>query len=376
MNKYSISIAVFAGALALTACKKDKEEETQLQSVTLTGDQNSVLVLEDRINSATIPDYVISESLLIHAGMEIRPGTTIRMKAGASIVIDGSGYIKAEGNAGAMIEIAGETPVAGAWGYILVQTNNVNNKLDYVTIRDGGGDAGWNGMIYCYGDGRLSVKNSNLHNSASNGLFVYDSYFNLTEVSNVTVSGVAQDAFRINANDMGAFSSINASGNRINVAGGEVNIPTTWKNAQTPYYFSETPEVTAAVTVEPGTQFLFGPNVSLRVLNQGSFKAIGTPGNEIRFMGLQNVEGSWGAIQFVNTNSVNNEMQYCEVAYGGSDPGWNAMLYLYSNARLRLGNSTVHGSYSWGVINESGLNTFIDDGNNTFYGNLQGDIGN
>lgn len=130
------------------------------------------------------------------------------------------------------------------------------------------------------------------------------------------------------------------------------------------------------LTVEAGTNFIFGPSTYLSVESQGSLNALGSAGNLIRFMGEQSVEGSWSGIRFTNSASVNNEFQYCDFGSGGSDPSWDAMIYLYYGARLKLGNSSIHNSYTWGLIEYQGTNTFINDGNNSFYGNLQGDIGN
>ncbi len=380
MNKSILGLTL-CSALLFVACKKeDPQEEVNLSPIELTGNQTVDILLEDRIASSSTPDYVISGTYTIQAGVQIQPGTSIRMAAGASIIVEGSGSLKAVGTAASKIRFYGQSATPGFWNYIRFESNNANNILDYVIVEDGGGSANWNAAIYGYNNGRLSLSNAIIRNSAQSGVLIYTQDFNLLNCSNVTVTECAYDAVAITAKQMDAFDeSLSASSNgfnRITVDGGDIAAPQVWKKTSVPFFIKNSIELNSSVEVQPGGDIVIGPNSNITVRTNGSLKAIGTVVDMIRFRGEQDIEGAWGYILFQTSNSANNEFQYCEVANGGSDANWDASIYLYDGARFRLGNSIVRNSYRYGLIDYQNANIFTDDGNNTFTGNLQGDIGN
>ena len=380
MKRTSLLLIGLAGTMIMSCKKDDPVEQTNLSPIVLSGTQSTAITLSDRIEGSAVPDYIIEGEWLLEAGVEVLPGTTIKMKSGAIIRAVNAGYFKATGTSSHKIVISGESPTPGYWGSIVFQSNNVNNYLSHVNISDGGGIQGWDAIIYGYESGRIAINNCTLSNSASNGVELYSPEVLLTEFNSVTIHSCALNAVKIDASDMGAFNeSISAYSNgvnRITVNGGSVLVSQTWNKTGVPYFLADYVNVESDVVVSPGAEVICGPGEYISVGSSGSLKAVGTLAEPIIFRGEQNIAGAWGGIRFSNSSSVNNELQYCNVGYGGAIAGWEANVYLYDGSYLTMGNSEIHNSIAYGVIDYNNANTFNDQGNNSFHDNASGDIGN
>lgn len=368
---------IIALGLLVGACKKTDSTG----AIVLTGEQNTPLTLTNRFNSLTTADYIVEGQFRILASVTIEPGTVILMKPGSEIVIDGSGSLKAIGTSDLPIRFSGETPSSGSWNKLLFLSNSPNNILDHVIIEHGGGDNSYDGSVYGYNSGRLSMRNTLIRNGKNYGLRIYTDEFTLVEFTNNTIHNVQHAPVRVRPVHWDKFDlSLTAYGNgfnRIEIESGVVSLPKTIHPAVIPYFVpSGQIEINQAVEFLPGVTTLMGPQAVLAIFSAGSLKAIGTFENPIVFTGEQSVNGYWNGIRFLGSNNLNNEFQHCTIAYGGGDASWNGIVYLYDNARFKLGNSRVQYSQTYGIINYGNNNTFVNDGNNVFEGNLLGDIGN
>jgi len=117
-------------------------------------------------------DYKMVEDVKLLATKEltIEPGVVIQFSQMASLEIAGS--LNAIGTASQNIIFEGEEDSAGFWGSILINTDD-HVELDYVNIRDGGGDTDHNAsLVILPGATDISMTNSSVTNSSGYGVLV------------------------------------------------------------------------------------------------------------------------------------------------------------------------------------------------------------
>lgn len=385
MKVFSSLRILLIGTVLITSCKKDDPAEPSTgptaATINLSGTQSDAITLTDHIADPNVPDYCVSGDWSVNNALTIEPGVTICMKANAKISINQNGSMKAIGTAALPITIKGEQPTAGYWSCIdFGFSNSTNNQLVYVKISDGAIDSNRPGMVYMGSDSQLNIDHCTFMRSLRYGLWVQTYSSNLTGLTNSTFVTCANTGFRIfahNLNSIGSNNNVVGNGvDRIEVAGNPVTVPHTWKNAGVPYFVTGEIGVDAPVTVQPGAYFIMTASADINVSSTGSFNAIGTASQKIKFVGENNLAGSWGGFVFTAANSANNIMRHCEIAYGGNNASKDALLFLWLGSQLTLGNSEIHDSQSWGVKNLNGTQTFVDEGTNTYYNNASGNIGN
>lgn len=114
-----------------------------------------------------------------------------------------TGYVKIEGNPNNHAILIGLTPIPGAWKGICFQSNNANNKLNYVDISYGGSSSFTgntshlaNISVGAYSPGKVTITNCTVNNSAAYGILIG---LNSPEptISNVTYSGNALDDYHV-----------------------------------------------------------------------------------------------------------------------------------------------------------------------------------
>lgn len=380
-NFIQITGGVVIGLLTFSSCqeKQTVNNSSTLTPIELTGDQDSPRTLTDRISDPNIADYVVSSDYNINASVVIEPGVTIKMKNSANIFVNQNGSLKAIGTPSNRIKIHGEQPIVGYWGTIgFYSSNNPLNILSYCDIAHGGNNNSWNGIIYGYLGGQLSIENSTISNSSSYGINLYSSEFKINSLEGVTVSNCQTPMIlhpnqlsKVGNNVLGTGSTFD----RIQVRSGTISQAMTLKKCGLPFYFTGRIDVNAALDVEAGNHLIFSSSAYWEVSSSGSLRAIGNLGNVINFSGENAIAGAWGGIYFNASNSPINEIQHCNIGYGGNDSSWNGLVYLYSNSSLTIGNSTLHNSASYGIVNYNNNNTLNDQGTNTFYSNASGDFG-
>ncbi|MEL6590761.1 MAG: hypothetical protein AAFQ68_11795, partial [Bacteroidota bacterium] len=112
-------------------------------------------------------------------------------------------------------------------------------------------------------------------------------------------------------------------------------------------------DITAALTIEPGTVIEFEENAGIGVYDNGTIKAIGTESEQIVLRGTQNVQGYWRGIH-IETNSLNNRFENLTVQNAGANYVYccNEVATIFlKDGKLALKNVTVaeggaHGIYA------------------------------
>jgi hypothetical protein len=127
------------------------------------------------------------------------------------------------------------------------------------------------------------------------------------------------------------------------------------------------------LTIEPGAVIRFAEGGGLRIENNASLQAIGTPQARIRFEGLAAIKG-YGLGVFLEAESLESTIAYTDFAYLGREDisffkYWNGALAGLQGNGLHLTNTTIMGSNYYGAnLNQLVLLEFA---NNTFYDNAK-----
>ncbi len=364
----SVLMIAFAGlSLMVTACKKEgctdpladnynnkanhDDGSCEYDGIIIEGE---ILVVTEDVVTPTTWNYARIEvcgDIEITAALTIGAGADVVMCAGASLDVSPSGSITAVGTVTNPIEFKGEVASAGYWEGLRIQSNNPNNRLEYVSISDAGSYWGWEfANLYVSGAGRLIIKNSTLSNSQEVGLFAADGT-TLTEFANNTFSSNATVGLSVEAQHVASLdeaSSYNVGNGQayINVRSGAVNSDQTWKRTTTPLLILSTIDVSAGLTINAGSTILFEAGEGIDVRESGWLTAVGSATMPINFNGRFTSPGYWAGIR-IQSNNPNNKLTYVNITDGGSYWGWEYS-GLVLDGRVELDNSTISNSNSWG----------------------------
>ncbi len=333
-------------------------------------------------NALDVPFRMAPNVEWIESAITIMPGANFIGQPNGGIEVVPGGSLKAIGTAGNEITFKGEQNVSGYWRGISIQSNNASNELNYVTIANGG-EKGFDGSnlktnVIVEGVGRLIVQNTTLKNSGGYGIYTRSLESNLVGFANNTITeNVAPVMTRINHYhyfDNGTTYTGNTNDyiDSYSSGGQETTQDVVWNALDVPFRMaSNIEEIESAITVMPGANFIGQPNGGIEGVPGGSLKAIGTAGNEITFIGEQDVTGYWRGLNFLS-NTTDNELVFVTVSNGGEKgfDGGNrkANIEVGSAGRLDISSSTLSKSGEYGIGVRSG-GALIQSGN-TFTGNL------
>jgi hypothetical protein len=360
-------IALIGVSILTTACKKEgctdplatnynekanhDDGSCEYDGVT----PGSTLVVTENIDLPTTWNYArveICGDIEVNAALTISAGANVVMCAGASIDVEPSGSITAVGTATSPIVFKGEVASPGYWEGLSIQSNNPNNRLEYVTISDAGSYWGWDyANLYLNGAGRLVLKNSTFANSQAVGLFAADGT-TITEFTNNTFSGNTTVGLSVEAQHVASLDEASnyndANGEAyINVRSGAINTNQIWKRTTTPLLLLSTVEVNAGLTINAGSTVLFEAGEGMDIADSGWLFAVGTASMPINFKGRFATPGYWAGIR-IQSNNPNNKIAYANITDGGSYWAWEYS-GLVLDGRLELDNSTISNSNSWGA---------------------------
>lgn len=122
--------------------------------------------------------YLVMNEVQIKEALNISAGASLKFTNDAFLVVNDSGALNAEGNVNEMITFTAHD-TNEKWNGISIETNNVNNKLNYTEVSYAGNEAvlysgGWRKANVAV-DGTLEIQNSVITNSGGTGLFISNS---------------------------------------------------------------------------------------------------------------------------------------------------------------------------------------------------------
>jgi len=319
---------------------------------------------------ATDAPYRIESVVDIENEVTIEAGTNFIFADGARIDVEENGIIKALGTATEMITFKGEVETPGYWHGIYIISNNPANELTYVQVSHGGGS--YYANVYVRYTGQLKLSNCTLTESASYGLEAEDGA-KLPVFTNNTFQLNQKTGIRIPANLIGSLDGASSYAGEnisdyIDVFHSNVEQMQTWPATDAPYRIESVVDIENEVTIEAGADFIFADGARIDVEENGIIKAVGTATEMITFKGEVETPGYWNGIYIISNNPA-NELTFIEVAHGGGS--YYANVYVRYTGQLKLTNSNLHDSATYGLYVEKGGQVTLDS--NTYSNNPDGD---
>lgn len=116
-------------------------------------------------------------------------------------------------------------------------------------------------------------------------------------------------------------------------------------------------DVTAKLTIEPGTVIAFAENAGIGVYDNGALTAIGTSAEPIILKGKSSVQGYWRGIH-METNTLDNQFDYVTISDAGSNYVYCcnefASLFL-KDGKASIMNTTIANGGSYGIYANSNV---------------------
>jgi hypothetical protein len=376
--------------LLINACRP---EEVPADAV-LSGSIDSDRTLEDRESDPSKPDYCVEGNLSVNAILTVEPGVIICFKSGASMEVNDGAVIIAQGTASAPIRFTGETEIRGFWNGVLVESGDVRNVFEHVTIEFAGNEA-VNNIWYDVAAGlavrdigEMSIRNCTFRENEGYGLAVQDGG-ELRSFSSNAFEDNESAAMLLAAQHLAQLDAATKTVGGNGYEGVEVIASTldlsgekTWPAFADggKYKISGDLDVESGLKIAAGATFEFEPGKRLLVGDQGGYLiAQGSASKPITFTGVVRSSPSWNGFIFYS-GDARNLMEFCVVEYGGNDPAspiWYntaANVALRDIARLTVRNSTIRNSGGCGLAAQEAGD--LTESGNTFSNNVGGNICN
>jgi len=335
-------------------------------------------------NKLTAPVYV-EDSIYVNKELTIKAGSQFVFESEEGLTVNSKGSLTAIGTKSSPILFTGVQPTAGYWdGLRFSYSNNSKNKLDYVTIKYGGGN-GYGNLTLDSNSGsysRISISNLTLEDSLKHG-FWFDDYSIISNFKNVVSTKNTLTAGVLYANALKSLDGTstftgNLGDDYVTLKGSSVTEDATWNKLTAPVYVEDSIYVNKELTIKAGSHFIFESEEGLTINSKGSLTAIGTKSDLILFTGVQPTAGYWSGLRFSYSNNEKNKLDYISVEYGGGNGYGNltADSNSGSQSRLTVTNSTFKNGSEYGIwldrytINNSDIGSV-----NTFTNNAKGNIG-
>jgi len=351
---------------------------------TYTGNQEDFVYIESDYVSTSqawqkldVPYH--SESITVSGILTLEQGINLKFFSSDYLDVSGSGVLNAIGTAAEPIIIQGVIDETGYWEGVEFSYTSSLNTLSYVNIINAGESISASAIKVqssTSNPSRVNFDNVSVSGSLGYGVGFGDAAI-IDGFTSVTLTNNRRPLY-IHANYVSKLGSDSTyKGNQedfVYIESDYVSTSQTWQKLDVPYY-SESLTVSGNLTLDPGVNLKFFSGDYLDVSSSGSLKAVGNALNRISIGGVFSQQGYWDGIEFSNTTSINNQLDYVDVTDGATNPS-DANIYIqcYSSSpsRVSISNSNISNSFGWGIItNEDCILTLS---NNAFANNFSGDI--
>ncbi|MBD3275759.1 MAG: hypothetical protein GF372_10625 [Candidatus Marinimicrobia bacterium] len=345
------------------------------------GDNQTWQNLNDDATYYVTGDVTVNSELTISSGAEFEFGLDVFLTIGEQGALFANGT-----DTERIIFTSSNIPGQQYWGGIHILSSDSRNIIEYADVEYGGGfDPFWlygsyNNDVFANvsleEDAHLGLQNVRIANSEGAGLVLDDAAVIESFSSNEFVNNTTE-AIITRADEVGMLDEATTfTGNGFDVvrvyrSDIDINDDQTWVNLSDPAVYRITGDLTvnAELTINPAAELQFGEDVEFIVTSDGVLDAQGTMGNEIVFTSVNENGGIlWGGL-LIESNNVNNIMDYTRVSYGGGGDGlfWlygdvnedgNTNIGLGDGAKLALTNSEVSysGKYGLAVLDGATVN--------------------
>jgi hypothetical protein len=283
-------------------------------------------------NALGVP-YRVQDTVSVEndADLTIAPGASFEFNSGKGLYVEGS--LKAEGTAAQRILFTGVQKTRGYWpGINYHNSNSTQNVLKYVTVEYAGSTEAFHAelagvALTTNSDSAVTtvaISNSILRENRGYGLFFGPNTVapgfegnSLTQNSE-GAAAVAPNTVHYLRNTSSYTG--NATGKDLVKVASDPWLQSsyTWQNLGVPYRLKDlrVTGVTSRLTLQPGVRMEFEAEGSLYI-EDAELMAVGTADKRIVFTKEPNAGANWWGINFHNSASVNNRLEYVDISYGG-----------------------------------------------------------
>lgn len=323
--------------------------------------------------------YDVVERLSVEAGVEIV------FAENAGLGIYNNGALTISGTNAEAVVFRGAQNVTGYWRGIHIETNTLNNDINYLELSN----AGANYVYCCNGigsiflkDGKASIKNSTISEGAGYGILTKTGFV-FSGFENNRITTHAEEPLFLSMVQAGQLDGMASdfSGNTkdyVRIYDANVNTSTSIPKNNVPYSIEtgKVIDVTEPLTLAPGVDIVFEAQAGLGIYDNASLNAVGTSSERITFRGRSEAKGSWRGIH-TETASLNNVLDFVSIKHAGSNYVYccNTIAGLFvKKGNMTLTNSEIEDNAGCGVF--AGSNATLTESSNTFSNNTEGDICN
>ncbi|RIH64092.1 hypothetical protein D1164_16150 [Mariniphaga sediminis] len=312
------------------------------------------LVLEDIFTEDwTKVDYLVTNVINVDARLTIKPGVKVAFAENTGLMISSTGSFVSEGGEaeGDRIYLTGETETIGFWGGLLLQSADVDNKMNYTSLSCAGANPDQNAFsagMYLDSGSKISISHSSFTKNAGMGLFAAPGS-ELAGFSSNYMMGNEEDNFVIAlpASEVGKIAPDCQFWNAgIAVLTADLNNGATIEWGSYNYTLLSGLEVTHGTRLKIAEQARIYVNENERIaaLSGGSITAVSRDANPIVISGLGETPGYWKGIFIENSGNNPSKFQYVNIRYAGSTPlagDQPATIHLGVNGKAAIDNTSL-----------------------------------
>ena len=348
-----------------------------------------VTIAQDRTWKKIDVPYALPQVTFTEGILTIEAGASFQANNDGYLYVRGNGALKVLGTQNNPVEFTGQTQVRGAWRGMKIITNNPQNQLSHMIIKHGGQNGIGSSVaernrvasLMLDENVRISIDNIAIHESLEYAFWIRHVNNLNIEFSNNTFTGNEKLAM-VDARYFHVLDGNSSySGNDDDIIRSEVNTTASgnikWDRLDVPYELPDIVQVEGNLEIEAGARFEGNNDGGLDILSTGSIRAIGTPGDEIEFVGGINSPGHWRGINVRSADS-GNEISHFVIRHTGSNgfgssvsdrsrqqaiQVWGGFLKL-TNGEITDGAGDGIKSHAGGVIERSGITYSSINGEN------------
>jgi len=373
-NYYKLTIFILV--LTMSSCDKDIFNPTPNSKSTI--ELSSITTETVLKNHKEGVDYIVKSPLEVRSKLIIEAGVEVQFEPDTYIYIHSNGSISAEGNASSNIIFTNTGNSVANWSGIIINSKSSLNSLNHCIIEYAGmgmsfGTFNEERSAVTLDGGSVNMNNCIIQKSGSNG------FLTISSINDCTILGFQNNQFIENkkfpilvnqnylpATNLNSCTFIENSKNMIGIKSinkPRLKIKSTWNKLPIPYFIMDGFELYKGLTIEAGTEMIFGNNAYLSVAGSSSnapyLTLQGTQSNHIVLRGEEALIGYWQGIR-IDQGNVKNIFEYADISDGGSNIDFSANIVLYNeNTNLTINNCTSARSGTCDVILDDFLGTPI-----------------
>lgn len=333
------------------------------------------ILLNQDINNGTVLQsgcYRVIENLIVNPtkNLTLSAGTILKFDKDIGIEISNNASFTSNGTKESPVVLTGMAPIPGYWEGVIINRSNSRANLIRNTVIEYAGGPGESGAIDITStEGeptRIRLENSLLQWSSGYGLVItgngtiVESFSGnvLTNNQRPASMGIQYLQSVTNNNSFSGNTTDQIATGR-NTFGNSIIIPDLGVPLRSNGFIMNN----AALTIEPGVQFIFfsDTNTAIMIDSTSKILAQGSEEKPILFQAESNISGSWGGITIASNNDNILDHVIIENA-GGISTGFaseidNGAIRLQCSGNLpasvTLANTHIDNSLSWGIYRDA-----------------------